>query len=173
MQEIPGYRIRQLLYTSSNSLIYRAQRVADDQPVILKIFNQEYPSPERIAWFRREYEVIHNLDLPGVVAAYDLANVRQRWMMALEDFGGESLHRLKLAGALDLDRALALAIAVAEILGQVHQRFIMHKDVNPSNIVLNPATGQVKLIDFGISTVPALTLAVTIEAFPDPRRNAR
>jgi PAS domain S-box-containing protein len=74
-------------------------------------------------------------------------------MMVLEDFGGESLHRLGLAGTLDLASVLKLAIAVAEILGQIHQRYIMHKDVNPSNIVLNPATGQVKLIDFGISTV--------------------
>jgi PAS domain S-box-containing protein len=153
MQDIPGYRIRQQLYASSNSLIYRAERAADGLPVILKIFNQEFPSPERIAWFKREYEVIRNLDLPGVVAAYELENVQQRWMMALEDFGGESLHRLGLAGKLDLAAALKLAIAVAETLGQVHQRYIMHKDVNPSNIVLNPATGQVKLIDFGISTV--------------------
>ena len=41
MQEIPGYRVGQLLYASSNSLIYRAQRAADERPVILKIFNQE------------------------------------------------------------------------------------------------------------------------------------
>src|SRR6478736_6542182 len=128
MPGIPGYRISQELYASANSLIYRARREADDRPVILKVFNQEYPSPERIAWFKREYEVIHDLDLPGAVAAYSLENDRQRWMMVLEDFGGESLHRLGLAGTLDLAGVLELAIAVGEILGQVHQRYIMHKD---------------------------------------------
>jgi serine/threonine protein kinase len=42
---------------------------------------------------------------------------------------------------------------VAEILGAIHAGNIIHKDINPSNIVYNPATGQVKIIDFGISTV--------------------
>src|SRR6266508_1643731 len=153
MPGIPGYRINQELYASANSLIYRARRVADDQPVILKLLNQDFPSPERIAWFTREYEVLRDLHLPGVVAAYSLEHDQQRPMMVLEDFGGESLHRLRLAGTLDLASVLRLAIGVAEILGQVHQHDIMHKDVNPSNIVLNVATGQVKLIDFGISTV--------------------
>ncbi len=63
----------------------------------MKVFNQDYPSPERVAWFKREYEVINDLDLPGVVAAYGLELDRQRWMMVLEDFGGESLQRLGLA----------------------------------------------------------------------------
>src|SRR5262245_21165140 len=153
MSGLPGYRISQELYASANSLIYRARRVVDDQSVILKLLNQDFPSPERIAWFTREYEVLRNLHLPGVVAAYSLEHDQQRPMMVLEDFGGESLHRLHLAGTLNLDRALRLAISVAEILGQVHQHYIMHKDINPSNIVLNPATEQVKLIDFGISTV--------------------
>jgi len=121
--------------------------------VILKLLNQDFPSPERIAWFTREYEVLRDLHLPGVVAAYSLEHDQQRPMMVLEDFGGESLHRLRLAGTLDLAGVLRLAIGVAEILGQVHQHYIMHKDINPSNIVLNVATGQVKLIDFGISTV--------------------
>src|SRR5262245_58555801 len=153
MSGLPGYRISQELYASANSLIYRARRVADDQPVILKLLNQDFPSPERIAWFTREYDVLRNLHLPGVVEAYSLEYDQQRPMMVLEDFGGESLHRLRLAGTLDLTGALKLAIGVAEILGEVHQRYIMHKDINPSNIVLNLATGQVKLIDFGISTV--------------------
>ena len=45
-----------------------------------------------------------------------------------------------------------VAIKIAEILGQIHQQHVIHKDVNPSNIILNRATGQVKIIDFGIST---------------------
>jgi PAS domain S-box-containing protein len=153
MRGVTGYRITEEIYSGGNSLILRARRLADDLPVILKVPAQEFPSPERIAWFKREFEVLRSLDLPGVVAAYGLEQDRQRPVMVLEDFGGESLHRLRLAGRLDLADALGLAIAIAGLLGQVHQRFVMHKDINPSNIVLNPATGQVKLIDFGISTM--------------------
>ncbi len=46
-----------------------------------------------------------------------------------------------------------ISVQITEILNQVHNLNIIHKDINPSNIVFNPKTGQVKLIDFGISTV--------------------
>jgi PAS domain S-box-containing protein len=164
MPTIPGYQITQELYASTNSLIYRARRMADDRPVILKLLNQDFPTPERVAWFTREYDVLSSLRISGVVAAYSLEYTQQRPVMVLEDFGGDSLHRLRVAGKLDLADALRLAIDVADTLGQVHQRYIMHKDINPSNIVLNPTTGQVKLIDFGISTV----LSREMPAFRNP-----
>jgi predicted ATPase/class 3 adenylate cyclase/tRNA A-37 threonylcarbamoyl transferase component Bud32 len=153
MSTISEYEITEELYESSNSLVFRGHREADNQPVILKMLRQTYPLPEKIAWFKREYEITRNLDLAGVVDAYSLETDQQRRVMALEDFGGESLARLGLAGKLTLTEFLPLATQLSDILGQLHQRRIIHKDINPSNIVLNPATGQVKLIDFGISSV--------------------
>src|SRR6185436_13768087 len=62
------------------------------------------------------------------------------------------LNHLQLAGRLTPMNFLELAIRVSEALGQIHGEHIIHKDINPSNIVLNPETGQVKLIDLGISS---------------------
>ena len=59
---------------------------------------------------------------------------------------------MQLAGTLTPGDFLTLAIQITAILAGVHQHQVIHKDINPSNIVLNPQTGQVKLIDFGIST---------------------
>lgn len=148
-----GYQIIEQLYESANSLVYRARRTKDDTPVILKTLKEEYPSPSRIAWFQREYEVTKSLDIPGTPMVHTFTNERNHWLMVIEDFGGDSLSRLKLAGTLDIASFLKFAIAITTTLGQIHQRHIMHKDINPSNIVLNPTTGQVKIIDFGISTV--------------------
>ncbi len=153
MLAIAGYQTNEKIYESSNSIIYRGYREADKQPVIFKTLNQSHPSPQKIAWFKREYEIIQNLKLMGVVKAYDLGKVRQQWVMVLEDFGGESLARLGLVGELDLEDFLPLAIQIVNILGQVHQLRIMHKDINPANIILNQDTNLVKLIDFGISTI--------------------
>lgn len=148
-----GYQITERLYESTNSLVYRGYRPKDKQPVILKMLKQAYPLSEEIARFRREYEVTRSLGQAGVVDAYSLENDHNRWVMVLEDFGGQSLYQLKLGGKLALTNFLTLAIEVTHILGQIHQQYIIHKDINPSNIVFNPTTGQVKLIDFGISTV--------------------
>ncbi len=153
MQSVTGYQIIEELYHSANSLVYRGRRSTDGLPVVLKILKEEYPTPERIAWFKREYEVTRNVHLSGVTRIYGLEINQHHWVMVLEDFGGESLRRLGIAGASMLDDFFTLAIKIADILGQIHQQQIMHKDINPANILLNPATGQVKVIDFGIATV--------------------
>ncbi|MBP0016186.1 MAG: serine/threonine protein kinase, partial [Cyanobacteria bacterium SBLK] len=150
---IQKYDFIQKLYDSANSLVYRGHQSDNNRSVIFKVLQQSYPSPEKLAWFKQEYETTRNLDLAGVVKAYSLENYQNQWMMVLEDFGGESLNRFIEKNPFTLPQFLPLAIKIVEIIGQVHQQQIIHKDINPSNLVWNPKTGQVKLIDFGISTV--------------------
>ncbi|MGK7928716.1 MAG: AAA family ATPase [Spirulina sp.] len=140
-----------LLYESKRALIYR--RAIDGQSVILKTLKAAYNHAESLAWFRREYEITRNLNITGAVKAYEFWDDGDRPTIILEDFGGESLTQLALAGNLSIAEFLELAIAIAGALGQVHGAGIIHKDINPSNIVLNPETKQVKIIDFGIATV--------------------
>src|SRR5215510_13076218 len=152
---IAGYQVQEKIYESENSFVYRGVQEGGGQPVILKMLKQAYPPPEKIAWFHREYELTRSLHLEGVVKAYNLTTDQHHPVMVLEDFGGESLelHLKKRQRRFLLADFLPLAIRVADIVGQVHQQHVMHKDVNPANIVWNPQTGQVKLIDFGSATV--------------------
>lgn len=53
---------------------------------------------------------------------------------------------------MDLQSFLQLAIKITEIVGAIHSQNVLIKDLNPSNILWNPQTNEVKLIDFGIST---------------------
>jgi predicted ATPase/signal transduction histidine kinase len=151
---IAGCQVQEKIYESENSFVYRGRWKRDDRPVILKMLKQPYPSPEKIAWFKREYELTRSLRVEGVINVYDLTADQHRPVMVLEDFGGESLelHLKKRRTRFPLTECLPLVIQVTDILSRVHQQHIMHKDVNPSNIVWNPQTDQVKLIDFGIST---------------------
>ncbi|MCT7962823.1 AAA family ATPase [Laspinema sp. D1] len=149
---ILNYQIGELLHESSNSRIYRAVGLSDNQPVILKLLNQAYPSPEKIAQFKREYETTQSLNFPGVINAYRLERSDRQWVMVMEDFGGVSLKTIIQNQPLTLSQFLPIAIDIAEILDLVHQQQIIHKDINPSNIVFNPNTQELKLIDFGIST---------------------
>ena len=152
MINISSYTLTKQIYESSYSLVYRGYRDRDKLPVILKMLKEGYPSPELMAWYQREYQITRSLNLPGVVDVYELVNLSDRPCIILEDFGGESLALLELAGKLKLEEFLNLAIKITEILSQIHGANIIHKDINPSNIILNPITGKVKIIDFGIST---------------------
>ena len=152
MHNLSGYRVVEKLHESSNSLVYRGYRRADKQSVILKMLKQAYPSPEKIAWFKREYETTRSIDLPGVIDVYGWENIANNWVIVLEDFGGESLDRIIAQQEFTIPEFLHLAIEIVRIVGKLHQQQIIHKDINPSNIVLNQQTKQLKLIDFGIST---------------------
>ncbi|MDM8526567.1 AAA family ATPase [Anaerolineales bacterium HSG24] len=149
---IEGYQINEQIYESSNSQVYRGIREADSQAVILKMLQGEYPTPKQLSNYHQEYELTRSVELPGVVKVYGLESYHNSLIMVVEDFGGHSLKQLKLGGQLPVAEFLHLAIQISDILGQVHQHEVIHKDINPANIVLNPETGEVKLIDFGLST---------------------
>lgn len=153
MNAIVGCQIIIKIYESSNSLVYRAIRSQNGQPVILKILKEDYPIPLELIRYKQEYEITHSLNLDGVIKAYELHRYHNSLVMLLEDFGGDSLKLLMLKQQFTLSEFLALAIKITENLSAIHTANIIHKDINPSNIVFNPKTGQLKIIDFGISSI--------------------
>ena len=152
MLRVAGHEVSQLLFEGRSTVVYRAHRLADARPVIIKALRQTKPPPALLVRLRREYELLRSLALPGVITAYGLEEHDHTWMVFLEDFGGTSLDRLLASGPLAVAQVLDIALAVSETLGHIHERGIIHKDLTPSNIAYNPTTGEVKVIDFGIST---------------------
>ncbi|OQY46377.1 MAG: hypothetical protein B6242_07885 [Anaerolineaceae bacterium 4572_78] len=155
-----NYQITTQIYESDTSLVYQAEHQQNKQLVILKMLKDIYPSHEQIARFKHEYETMLKFDSAGIVKVYRMELVEQHWMMILEDFGGESLAKLMKTSPEvqsfqkgNLADFLKLAITIAKILGEIHQQHVIHKDINPANIVYNLNTRQIKIIDFGISTV--------------------
>ncbi|HBL14158.1 MAG TPA: hypothetical protein DD379_22765, partial [Cyanobacteria bacterium UBA11162] len=148
---IAGYQILAQIYESANSLVYRGIREQDNQQVILKVLQENYPTPQELIRYKQEYEILCSLNLDGIVRAYGLQKYRNTLVMFLEDFGGESLRILMSQQPFALKDFLLIAIQTAESLGNIHAAHIIHKDINPSNIVFNPETQQLKIIDFGIS----------------------
>jgi serine/threonine protein kinase len=106
--------------------------------------------------YRQEYAITRSLNLEGVVKAYSQQDYQRMLVLFLEDFGGESLERWMRQQQdfcpMPVTSFLELAIDLIDILGSIHAANIIHKDTNPGKIVLNPTTGVVKIIDFGIAT---------------------
>ena len=154
MINIPNYQITKQIYESANSLVYRALRDKDNQAVILKVLKEDYPTLKELTRYRQEYEITQCLaELDGVINIYTLEKHQNTLVMCFEDFGGESLEIwLDEQHAFTLDELLTLAICATDILGQIHGQNIIHKDINPSNIVVNVETSLLKIIDFGIAS---------------------
>ncbi len=150
MAIITGYEIIEQIYESSNSTVYRGRK-EQGELVILKVLKQDCLNSLHLTRYKQEYEIIRNIDHPGIIKAYDLQHDNSV-VMILEDFGGESLKNLLEQQEFSLPECLSIACKITESLAQIHAAQVIHKDINPSNTVFNPVTKQLKIIDFGIST---------------------
>ncbi len=156
MPSIAGFKIAEQIYQSSRSLVLRGLRERDQLPVIVKMLRQDYPAPEEVARFQQEYQTTKRFSIPGIIKVYDIQRHNNTWLIVEEDFGGRSLSEYLHKSPLNIRQFLTSAICITQILGKIHQQHIIHKDINPSNIVWNPQRDgdepAMKIIDFGIST---------------------
>ncbi|HEX2955453.1 MAG TPA: serine/threonine-protein kinase PknK [Chitinispirillaceae bacterium] len=148
---IRGYKLTEKLYESSRTLVYRGQRITSGERVILKILKSEAASEKEQARIRHEYNLTSRLHLSGVVSAIALETFQCNLIMTMKDSGGTSLDRYPLP--LPLEQFFKVAISLTDAVGQLHQLKIIHKDINPANIIWNAETGQIQLIDFSFADV--------------------
>ncbi len=148
-----SYQIKEQIYESTSSLIYRGLRKEDNQAVILKVFKEDDSLSEIFARYHREFDITHYLaDLDGVIHTYSLEKHQNTLLLCLEDFDGKSLKAWVEKGQVfSLEELLALSIHISDILEQIHEKKIVHKNINPSNILLNLNTRAIKITDFGIA----------------------
>ncbi|WP_228061764.1 trifunctional serine/threonine-protein kinase/ATP-binding protein/sensor histidine kinase [[Phormidium] sp. LEGE 05292] len=147
------YRITEQIYNGSRTLVYRGYR-QDGKPVAIKLLKNPYPSFSEIVQFRNQYTIAKNLNSPLIVQTYSLEPYQNGYALVMEDFGGISLKEWKMRGNLQsLQEFLEIAIALCDTLNLLYQERIIHKDIKPSNILINPETKQVKLIDFSIASL--------------------
>lgn len=152
MINLPGYEINEQLFKSFNTIIFKGKSYSDKTDVIIKVLNSEYPSTETLDNFRREYFIAERLSGDKIIKASKLENFNNGLAIVMEDFGGKSLADVLRTNKLDIKEKLMLSIDIVDALMQIHEQKVIHKDINPSNIIINTKTKQVKIIDFGIST---------------------
>lgn len=177
---LPGYHVVETLDETAGSIVYRAVRQSDGLEVALKLLNQSYPSPARIEQFQNEFRLARLIDAgPGGVApsggegtiagtvwselasaiqggvarVYDAIEYQRRWFIVMELCAGKPLRTLLQDEVLSLPEVLAIGVEVSAVLARVHDAGIVHKDVNPSNLIYDRQSGQLRLIDFGIASL--------------------
>ncbi|MBC8231578.1 AAA family ATPase [bacterium] len=152
MNIILDYEITETIGEEEHTVIYRCRCVRDDEPLLVKVLKTEYPSLTDLAKLRHEYEITKNLNIEGVVKPYGMEKYRNGLMLILEDFGAETLKARIASSNLELVDFLRLGIQLADILAGLQQSNIIHKNINPHSIFINPNTQQVKITDFGIAS---------------------
>jgi serine/threonine protein kinase len=118
--------------------------------------------------FLQEAAAIASLDHPGIVRLHRVVGEASEegdpeapLALILELVEGSDLERLVVAGGpLPVAQALALGIEVAHALAHAHERGLVHRDVKPSNVLID-AEGRARLTDFGLALVAEAQLSIT------------
>ncbi|WP_438038070.1 AAA family ATPase [Sorangium sp. So ce128] len=154
MTDSPRYRVLGVLHQGADTILYRARREEDGQPVVLKVLRRDHASPRALRRLQHELEVARALKSPAVVKAYGIEPFRDQVTLVLEDFGGRSLDHL-LDGPMrpmSIERFFPLALRLTAALAELHRHHVIHKDIKPQNLLYNPDTGEVKITDLGIAS---------------------
>ncbi len=149
---ITGYNISEQLYDGHRTLVYRGIRENDSLPVVIKLLKNDYPSFSELVQFRNQYTIAKNLNYPGIIQIYSLEPYQNGYMLVMEDFGGIPINDY-FSNVTSLQEFLQIAISLCHILDILYRQRIIHKDIKPANILINPDTKQVKLIDFSIASL--------------------
>lgn len=140
-----------ILNRSTRYEILRTQDADSGQPVVIKRVLMREDSAMAWAEMRNETAILERLrDVPGCARLVRLDSVQRQ--LVLEDFSGLSLADSGLLGQVDLATFLTLAERLAQALAGIHAKGVTHKDINPANLLIDPDTLHIQVIDFGLAT---------------------
>ena len=150
--EFLGYRIEELIGHGGMGVVYRAYDLRLKRTVALKLVTPELALDDRFRErFARETELAMSLEHPNVVPIHDAGEVAGRLYLAMRLVAGTDLRQLlRVEGALEPTRALAICRQLANALDAAHARALVHRDVKPSNALLDESE-HVYLTDFGLT----------------------
>jgi PAS domain S-box-containing protein len=148
-----SHYVLDVLHKDEEFVLYRGED--SEQPssrsVLLLSPAAMQPALETLRKIEHEYSLKDEVDSAWAVRPLGLSEQRGRTTLVLEDPGGETLDRF-LPGPMEMTQFLRFAIGLAAALGELHKRELIHKDVKPTHVLVNPETFQVRLMGFGIAS---------------------
>lgn len=159
------YDDAELLHQGVNALVRRGVRRSDGISVILKSVATDYPTAELLERFRHEFELLQQFQHPQIIRPIELEERGNSITIVLHDNHAQSLVEWLDGKPCSIDDFLEISISITDALQVVHAARVLHKDINPANIIITPDAHQAILIDFGIASTVA-TVAHTV-ANPD------
>lgn len=150
-----GYELRDLVREGRRTIVFRGRRLLDQRTVIVKCLRADATTSREIARLRREFEILSRFDDDAVIRAVALERIGGSLALILEDFGGTSLASLIDEEGLEVGIFLRMACRLAEALALVHAERVIHKDIKPDNILVEPRGGRISLADFSVSSLLA------------------
>lgn len=150
---VAHYKIIEKIGAGGMGEVYLAEDTKLNRKVALKFLSPLLCQDKDCrARFKREAQAAARLDHPNVVTIHEVGEFQNRPYFAMQHVTGQSLKDVVKGNDLSLDRIVDLVVQICEGLSKAHQSDIVHRDVKPSNVVID-ADGRPKLLDFGLAAI--------------------
>jgi serine/threonine protein kinase len=160
----------EVLWQDGERVVCRRWRDAADgdrHPILIVLPTAERPAPDNLNRLAHEYGLKDDLHDAWAARPLELVRERGQTILVLSDPGGEPLDRL-IGSPMEIGTFLRLAVALSGALGRLHQCGLIHKDIKPTNVLVNSATGHVWLTGFGIASRLARERPPPRSSLPEP-----
>ncbi|QSQ27659.1 AAA family ATPase [Pyxidicoccus parkwayensis] len=148
--ELQAYALGDRLHAGHWATVHHAVRASDGRAILLKVLEPEHSRPEDLERLRKEYEVGRALAGLAVVEPLALSTFEGRPALELDDFPGAPLEKL-VGTPMPVGAFLRLAVRLAGIVADIHERSVIHKELKPGNILFDPGSGELKVWNFSIA----------------------
>ncbi len=152
------------------SFVFRALDLSDRSVVALKFLSSRDAGADLETRMQRELRLARDLRHPNIVRVFDLVEAEGFLCLTMEFVDGRTLKELILARhPIPVEEAVAILGRLSSAIAAVHAAGVVHRDLKPQNVIV-AATGEVKLLDFGLARTPestGLTVTGTILGTPE------
>src|SRR6266542_3907518 len=159
---IGHYKISERIGTGGMGEVYLAADMTAGRKAALKLLPARFTGDaERLKRFQQEAHAVVALNHPNILTVYEIGEDHSTHYIASELIEGETLRQRLMRGQMELGEAVDVAIQVASALAAAHEAGIVHRDINPANIMLR-SDGYVKVLDFGIAKLAEQEVPTTM-----------
>ena len=159
------YEIVQAIGAGGMGQVYKARDTRLNRFVAIKVLPEHLSqNPELKARFEREAQTLASLSHPHICPVFGVGQQDGTDYLVMEFLEGQTLAQRLEKGALALDEALKIAIEIADALDKAHRQGVIHRDAEPSNVMLTK-TGA-KLLDFGLAKLKPSAQMVSLSELP-------
>ena len=160
----PDYEVIRELPLNDWQTLYRARRLADQQPVLLKTRRDVTAGLGHGDLLAHEFRLLRELSIEGLPRAIELLRSENGGCLVLADDGGLPLAELTATERPAPEVFFKVAIRLASILAELHRHNVIHRNLNPYCILYNPATADIRLADLSLAIRAADEVPETLPA---------
>jgi serine/threonine protein kinase len=148
---ISHYKVLEKIGEGGMGVVYKGEDTKLRRVVALKFLPEGLMNdPEAKERFFQEAQAAAALDHPNICTVHEIEEAEGKTFIAMAYIEGQSLKDTLGSGPVEMDRAVKIAVQIAEGLQQAHSRGIVHRDIKPANIILTMRE-QAKIMDFGLA----------------------